>query len=331
MRSTLVMATAAVACLASAFPVAAGGVSESHKTTAVAALYAGIFAATSSGVETFFHNGTPLADANSWLAGGDMYLNHWFDPNWAIQLDGNLRYYGSAELQPGYPQTTTEWTMGGHLAYRDPDAGAVGAFAAITNYVGTDIASGTSFGQGAVGLIGGEGQVYLDDVTLYGQAGVALPGNQDINTNGDRWKEDGMHGFVRGVVRYFPGDNLRLSAEGMLAMGTVTHFGFAMSNPPSGIADSVILSGRLEAAYRPDQTDLSYFAAVEGVHNQQTYADITRSQTQFRAMAGLRFDLGAEALKSRDREGVTFDLPRLADGLGTGNDVSFCVDECGSP
>lgn len=324
MRSIFTLAAAA-ASIVLAFPVVAGSVSDSHRTTAVGALYAGIFSATSSGIDD-------INAVGGWLAGGDTYLNHWFDPNWAVQLDGNLRYYAPAEFETGSSWSSTEWAVGGHLAYRDPDQMALGVFGALTSYSSAYESDGFAFGQGAVGVLGVEAQAYLDDVTLYGQAGVALPGNQDINTLGDRWKEDGTHMFVRGVVRYFPEDNIRLSAEGMLALGTVTHFGFSASDPPSESADSAILTGRLEAAYRPDESELSYFAAVEGVHNQQTFADITRSQTQFRAMAGLRFDLGADTLKSRDREGVTFDLPRLADALGTGNEISYCVaSECTEP
>jgi hypothetical protein len=288
-------------------------------TTGYADFYSGIYSGSTEGLYD-----TNVTDAVGYLVGGDGFSNTWLGKTLAAQFDGNFRGYTAAGGAGINGFSAWNFDAGAHLAYRDPDKDAAAVFGAL------DISNGATFadvGNGrstAFGLLGAEGQAYLNNVTLYLQGGVALPLPQDVNTNGAFWQTYGTFAFVRGVLRYFPTDNIRLQAEATYAHGTIDYFGF-MAGPP-GVADVNILNARLEADYRPDGSNASYFAAVEGTVNQQTEGNVTQQVSSVRLLSGVIVDFGQDTLKARDRKGVTWDLPRFGDMMQTGDSVNFCND-----
>ena len=101
-----------------------------------------------------------------------------------------------------------------------PGIGAIAGFGALQSETGSN-EFGTEWS-----LVGAEAQAYTDNLTFYAQGGLALPIPQDVNTNGAFWQTYGNFAFVRGVLRYFPTDNIRLQAEATYARGTINYFAF---------------------------------------------------------------------------------------------------------
>ena len=67
---------------------------------------------------------------------------------------------------------------------------------------------GNSDNEATFAFVGGEGQLYLQDWTLYGQAGAIIAnGDDDILGNDD---QNDAAFFVRGVARWFIDDVSRL-------------------------------------------------------------------------------------------------------------------------
>ena len=304
--SLLVMGTA------SADPIA-----ERYRSTAVGTAYGGGFAARSSGFDP------DLLDAQGYLVGAEGFFNHWASDDWALQVDAYARRYGPAERYDASVVSSNQFSAAAHLAYRDPDRYALAAFA--SGQIVSESWQGGGPGDSTfVGLLGVEGQAYFGDVTLYGQAGVVFDPPY-VAESGASWTDYGDFGFVRGVIRYFPTENLRLSAEALYARGTIDHYMFGVP-PLLAVADAELMSGRVDVTWRPDDGTASYFAALEAGLHGQTLFDVTRETTQARVLVGASFDFGAETLKARDRKGVTFDLPHIADLLGQGGTISYCFD-----
>lgn len=300
-------------------PALAAGPADPYETTGVADVYAGIYSASTQSIDP------PQTDAVGYLIGGDGFSNHWANANVAAQFDGYFRGYTAAGGSDPLQFSAWNYAGGAHLAYRDTQRAAGGVFGALELSNGATFAAADSGGRSAAfALLGAEGQAYLDNVTLYLQGGVALPLPQQLNTNGAFWQTYGTFAFVRGVLRYFPTQNIRVQAEATYAKGTIDYYGF-MAGPP-GVADTDVLSGRLEADYRPDGSAMSYFGALEGVLNSQTSGGTTQQTSSVRLLGGMVIDFGADTLQGRDRKGVTWDLPRLNDMLQSGDAINFCND-----
>jgi hypothetical protein len=93
-----------------------------------------------------------------------------------------------------------------HVSHRDPSTFLIGAFGGVG---GSNIRSGGpggAFTQDNL-FAGGEFQFYLNNFTLYGQAGYV-----ETNNTFGATLDDGF--FARGVLRYFPTADSRLQVEG---------------------------------------------------------------------------------------------------------------------
>src|SRR5690554_5778211 len=101
------------------------------------------------------------------MAGGNLFASMPLRSNVSIQGDvqGDAYFDSNAEASQGI------LVFGGHLSYREPSHYLIGAFAGFGRPFADDLDDDDD-GHGAWGyVIGGEGQVYVDRVTLYGQAG----------------------------------------------------------------------------------------------------------------------------------------------------------------
>ncbi|MGB5215469.1 MAG: hypothetical protein WBN88_17705 [Anderseniella sp.] len=90
-----------------------------------------------------------------------------------------------------------------HLSWRDPASGLFGAFG------GMGTANFGPNGSTDHRFVGGEGQVYLDNVTLYGQGGYV---DFEVADGFGAGLDDGL--FVRGVLRWFVSNDSRIQLEG---------------------------------------------------------------------------------------------------------------------
>ena len=214
----------------------------------------------------------------------------------SAQLDSQGELYDRSTPDTLDPQAAH--MFGGHLSWRDPEAGLLGIFAgAGIGYVKED--GGDDDGDG-IGVVAGiEGQIYLDNVTLYAQAGW---GNIQVDSDPDEGFDDGL--FVRGVTRYFVSENFLLQVEGSYGWvdeytngdqtGEIWNWG-ALGK--IGLSDLMPIYGTLE-----------YRGGFYGVHGGGAGA---QSAFENVLLIGLDFAFGAPSLFDNDRRGATLDMPML--------------------
>jgi hypothetical protein len=168
-----------------------------------------------------------------------------------------------------------------HAAYREEDRFLIGGFVQLGNqfesYDDDSYSGGRTF-------VAAEGQVYLDDVTLYLQVGgVSVEPPGFISYNGY---------FATAELRYFLTDDLRLDVRG-LAMRT------ALDAFPEYPTDTYGVG--IGAEYRLPDSAISLFANADIFANQNKFNAVTDSRVLF----GIKFNFGPETLKGRDRSGAT--------------------------
>ncbi|TGQ64139.1 hypothetical protein EN829_020680 [Mesorhizobium sp. M00.F.Ca.ET.186.01.1.1] len=220
-------------------------------------------------------------DYTTRAGGGAARVNVAFAQRWNLQGDATYdRIWGHYA-----PLDDTRGAI--HFYYRDPDRFAAGAFAAYTSF---GIDSAVTANNYAVGP---EVQLYLGNLTLYGQASV---GQLTINDfHGDQW---GVHA----TARYFVHKNLRIDGE--LAFNR-TNYG--MNEDVFGVA--------VEAMYRFDETPWSLFGRYQFERTKvETFARDTRAN---KFVVGLRASFGSGSLLDEDRNGATMDTYRPASVINT--------------
>lgn len=210
--------------------------------------------------------------------GGAARANCNFNQRWNGQ--GDL-FGDSLHSSSGSGSTISNYGAAGHIYWRDPSSFALGGFASVETYDNMGSFDGTRRYIGGV-----EGQVYLDKVTLYGQAYM---GQHTINsTTAD------IRG-VRGVARYFATENLRFEGE----------LGYRQFATSSGSADTVVFGA--EATYRFDNSPVSVFGRYQFDHLTSSGgggADIHKY------VAGAKLSFGSKTLFEEDRHGATMDTAR---------------------
>ncbi|OBQ74491.1 outer membrane beta-barrel protein [Mesorhizobium erdmanii] len=220
-------------------------------------------------------------DYTTRAGGGAARVNIAFAQRWNLQ--GDLTYdriWGHYD-----PLDDTRGAIHGY--YRDPDTFAAGLFASYA-----------SIGQTGVTVnnyaIGPEAQLYLGNLTLYGQASV---GQLTINDfHGDQWG-------VRGVARYFVQKNLRLDAE--LDFNQTDY---------DGTSENVV-GAAVQAMYRFDETPWAVFGRYE--FEQRKFGTSTEGIKANKFVIGLRASFGSETLFDEDRNGATMDTHGAASVINT--------------
>ena len=209
----------------------------------------------------------------------------------SVQIDGDAETYFITGDQSWEPSGL--WLAGGHASWRDPMRGLFGAFAATGYGLQTNFDNSTDYELGY--LVGLEGQVYLDALTFYAQAGYA-------DFEADNEPEGFIEGwFVRGVGRWFPSDDSMVEAE--LAYGHTSQF-------VDGSDNGNILNWGLQGKMRITESMPIYAtAAYRGGYYDATSEDDDGSEHMF--TVGFNVLFGPRSLKDNDRRGATLDLPRL--------------------
>lgn len=162
-----------------------------------------------------------------------------------------------------------------HGYYRDPGRFAIGAFASYDSFDFNDLTPSSY-------SIGPEAQVYLGNLTLYGQAYLGSLTFGDFR--GGQWG-------VRGVARYFVTSNLRLDGE-------------LMFNRLDEGFDLDVWGGAVQAMYRFDATPWSLFGRYQF---ERTKGGSFGSD---KFVIGLRASFGSDSLLDEDRNGATMDTYR---------------------
>lgn len=220
-------------------------------------------------------------DYTTRAGGGAASLNIPFAQRWNLQ--GDLTY----DRIWGHYSPLDDTRGAIHMYYRDADSFAAGLFATYTSFGIADDVTAYNY------AVGPEAQLYLGNLTLYGQASV---GQLTINSfHGNQWG-------VRGVVRYYARKNLRFDGE--LAFNRTD---YGMNEDVFGVA--------VQAMYRFDETPWSLFGRYQFERTKvETSAGDTRAN---KFVIGLRASFGSETLFDEDRKGATMDTYRPASVIST--------------
>ena len=179
----------------------------------------------------------------------------------------------------------TEWSFDGalHSFTRDSQKYLLGGFVQVgrDGFLVNGERSTYEIGRTYAGI---EGQVFLDKLTLYGQAGatqLAYPGLQETG-----W-------FANAEARYFLTPDFKLEAHvGGDRLSSTGQF--------LGETDTVRLG--IGAEYRLPEAPFSLFAKYDYTH--QMFGG-TFGYNDNRVVAGIKFNIGGDTLLARDRSGAS--------------------------
>ncbi len=230
----------------------------------------------------------------------------------SLQMDGDFQYTSNSfEDTRQDDEFYHSWQMGGHFSLRDPEFGLIGVFGAVgagtaTDVSGPDIPSNTGY------VVGGEAQLYWNQLTLYVQSGF-IDGTADDQPGSS--STDAVHDILygRGVLRWFLSGESRLQLEASYASGS--------QDAGSDInVDIVEWWVRYDTVLHelPVIGDTPVFIAYRGAHFETDEIDAPAEYWENTVMVGTSFKFGASNLREFDLVGATLDLPGFARWIASG-------------
>jgi hypothetical protein len=245
--------------------------------------------------------------------------------NLSIQQDVEVEITGNAYEDETGGNYIYSYQMGSHVSFRDPGMGLIGAFggwgsgAADGNTGSFDEADSLEFR-----FIGGEAQGYLEDLTLYVQAGYMDAERTNTNNFDDTFRNAT---FVRGVARWFMSETSRLELEFSYADGdadtepdghTVIEWGARYDTVLAGlpiIGDTPVFVKYRGARFENDDAPGGGGGGGnQGDPDSEEYLDHT-------IMVGTRWSFGGDNMKQFDRVGATLDLPNFGRWVASGENL----------
>jgi hypothetical protein len=246
-------------------------------------------------------NANGIEETDSALIGGAARVSVPWSANFSTQFDlessGVLGSYGSDE-----DQYSSSVVAAVHASFRQPENYLVGLFG------GGGLAIAADEETGNLWFAGVEGQAYLGDFTLYGQAGYL----DSIEADGD--DSDTFHNayFARAAGRYFFTPNSMLQGEVSYARG---------KQDTGGGYDMNIWGWGARYEQGLETMPISLFVAYEGAHYDNGSGGDTGSFIEHTGLVGAKFRFGPNSLKENDRLGATLDLPRFGRWVASGDAV----------
>lgn len=245
--------------------------------------------------------------------GGEGRLSLPLGDNLSIQSDIKYEYNSNALEGPGDndvfgPRYSFQGAT--HFSWRDPSSFLFGVFggAGVSDFGGV---------RHDVRFVGGEAQIYLDNITLYAQGGYVgfnlRPGSLDpVPPSVD----DGL--FVRGVLRWFTTIDSRIQIEGTYL--NIDHGGGIFG--PGGQEAEIFSAGArydFTVAGLPIIGDTPFYVAYRGTFRDNcAFGDDLDDHT---FMVGTSYSFSGDML-TVDRQGATLDTPDFNHG---------CVGDFGNP
>jgi len=233
----------------------------------------------------------PVAgDDTLFVNGGEGRLSLPLGENLSIQSDVKYEYNSYALEDPTDndvigPRFSYQGAV--HLSWRDPSRGLFGVFGG---------AGSSDFGglRTEAHFVGGEAQVYLDNITLYGQGGFV---NFDTQSPIAFGLDDGF--FARGVFRWFMDNGSRLQLQGTYLK-----------------ADFNVIAGEMEAFSVGARYDFNIAMPIIGdtpiyVGYRGTFRDnctVFGDIDDHTIMIGTSYSFSGDRI-SVDRRGTTLDTP----------------------
>jgi hypothetical protein len=208
--------------------------------------------------------------------------------NLSIQIDQQIEGYAD---QSDDEAPVMAGVTGLHLSWRDPSLGLFGVFGGLT--MGST--QETSMEDPLGFLVGGEGQMYFNDFTLYAQAGY---GHHYVDTDPEGFRNGW---FVRGIGRYFISDDVMIEAD--FAYGHTDTF-------IDGNDAGDIYNWGVKGKWRPME-DMPFYTtlAYRGGYYDATTEDDHGKDHAF--LVGFSIMVGPQTLKENDRAGATLSTPML--------------------
>jgi hypothetical protein len=240
------------------------------------------------GVTSVDSNEFPGGD--SWLLGGEARVNIWLTERFSAQFD-IVGETGKFDEDGVSAETRHNIATGGHLSWRYPEMYALGIFGGVAE--GTIL---NNEGNETRYFLGLEGQYYLNDFTLYGQAGFSdlISGDDGHAEMVDAW-------FVRGVGRWFVTPNDKIEGEvGFYYAGDL------QNSSPNGPSRTYNWGALYEHQFA--SSPFSAYAEYNGLKREDDSHDSNHT-TEHIFLIGARINLQQPDLKTADRYGATFDLP----------------------
>lgn len=220
-----------------------------------------------------------------------IFTPHWrgsgvIDLGSGLGLQGDIAYQSyrfDTDLPAAY--NFADMTGALHLFYRDPDAYQIGGFVQVTQQ-SHFYSAANSYESRTRSIVGAEGQLFLDSLTLYGQAGLM---HEDFG-NGS-YTQTGA--FVTGQARYFLTPDFKVDLHGMAARLT--------GSPLPGNSDFTKAGIGIGAEFKLPESPLSTFAALDYTRISSYYYD----HDETRLSVGLKVNFGTGSLLDQDRSGAS--------------------------
>ncbi len=232
-------------------------------------------------------------DDTVFVNGGEGLLSLPLGDNLSIQSDVKYEYNTYATEDPVDndvfgPRYSFQGAV--HLSWRDPARGLFGVFGG---------AGTTSFGTAHhdMAFVGGEAQIYLDNITLYGQGGyVDFDPRSAVNSFG---MTDGF--FARGVMRWFLSNDSRIQLEG-------TYLKSGMQEPSAPDVEVLSVGAQYDfvLAGLPVVGDTPLFVGYRGTFRKD--CNFNSDVDDHTVMIGTTYSFSGDRL-TVDRQGATLDTP----------------------
>ena len=207
-----------------------------------------------------------------------------------LGIQGDVQFTSRTLDDSGDDITTNSFDGALHGFYREADKFLVGGFVQI----GRDDLSYNSASEGTIdrAYVGGEAQVYFDNLTLYGQAGM-----QQFDLSSNSPTSIGLNGwFANAEVRYFLTPNLRIEAR--------AGFNTLDFEILSATFDTVTIGAGVE--YKLESLPISLFAKYDySTTSAEALMSDDATVGNHRFLVGARFALGEDSLLDRDRSGAS--------------------------
>ena len=224
----------------------------------------------------------------AFTAQGAASIEYSFTPTLGAQGDVVVRrdFY---DLDGPYSLTETDADAALHLFYREQDRFLVGAIGQVGRFTSEfEDLVGSNIFQVNRGYLGLEGQVYFDQVTLYGQLGVHQP--EPVDYYGMAF--EGV--FATAEIRYFLTPDLKLEAHA----GALT---YEDPNVDYTAGMAYYLGASIE--YRFEDSPISAFAGYDFAHTELEGGHNLVDEHRF--LIGVKLNHGTDTLLDRDRTGIS--------------------------
>jgi hypothetical protein len=226
---------------------------------------------------------TAEGSALQFLASG-VYM---FTPVLGVQ--GDVRAAFRTHEQGGLELNTTSLDGALHGFYREQDQFLVGAF---FQFGGDQFSTDFFDVDASRNYAGAEAQVYLDNLTLYGQAGLQ---QYEMDQSGFGFSMNGWFGSVE--ARYFLTPDFRIDAHVGVSsydLDFIEAATFTTANVGIG------------AEYKLENLPISLFASYDFYSTSYDFnGGAAPTIDEQRLLVGVKFAIGEDSLLARDRNGAT--------------------------